>query len=181
MAHSVPIGWPGAVRAAIGWAGGHVGRREAGRLTWARAGAGRERSGSRERPAGLGPRVWGAGPPGLAMLGARGTWGALRRCASVPRAVRLRVREALRARQPADAVRVQVCVPGSGPGVPAMYLLSGGERDVGALQSVLLSAQISSAVVLSLPGVLGSLLSRPAELWGRSAHAEERCQCGGLC
>ncbi|XP_053792429.1 probable asparagine--tRNA ligase, mitochondrial isoform X3 [Vidua macroura] len=41
------------------------------------------------------------------MLGARGGWRALRRCASLPRAVRLRVREALGAREPADAVRVQ--------------------------------------------------------------------------
>ncbi|XP_064265792.1 asparaginyl-tRNA synthetase isoform X3 [Passer domesticus] len=41
------------------------------------------------------------------MLGSRGGWRALRRCASVPRAVRLRVREALGARRPADAVRVQ--------------------------------------------------------------------------
>ncbi|XP_033372374.1 probable asparagine--tRNA ligase, mitochondrial isoform X1 [Parus major] len=41
------------------------------------------------------------------MLGARGGWQALRRCASLPRAVRLRVREALGARKPADAVRVQ--------------------------------------------------------------------------
>ncbi|XP_062370096.1 probable asparagine--tRNA ligase, mitochondrial isoform X3 [Cinclus cinclus] len=41
------------------------------------------------------------------MLGARGGWRALRRCASLPRAVRLRVREALRAREPADAVMVQ--------------------------------------------------------------------------
>ncbi|XP_068037782.1 asparaginyl-tRNA synthetase isoform X5 [Anomalospiza imberbis] len=36
-----------------------------------------------------------------------GGWRALRRCASLPRAVRLRVREALGAREPADAVRVQ--------------------------------------------------------------------------
>ncbi|XP_054126040.1 probable asparagine--tRNA ligase, mitochondrial isoform X2 [Melozone crissalis] len=41
------------------------------------------------------------------MLCARGGWRALRRCASLPRAVRLRVREALRAREPAEAVRVQ--------------------------------------------------------------------------
>ncbi|XP_051634575.1 probable asparagine--tRNA ligase, mitochondrial isoform X3 [Manacus candei] len=43
------------------------------------------------------------------MLGARaqGGWRALRRCASLPRAVRLRVREALGAREAADAVRVQ--------------------------------------------------------------------------
>ncbi|XP_050828170.1 probable asparagine--tRNA ligase, mitochondrial isoform X3 [Serinus canaria] len=41
------------------------------------------------------------------MLGARGGWRALRRCASLPRAVRLRVREALGAREPAEAVRVQ--------------------------------------------------------------------------
>nr|XP_041571052.1 probable asparagine--tRNA ligase, mitochondrial isoform X3 [Taeniopygia guttata] len=41
------------------------------------------------------------------MLGARGGWRALRRCASLPRAVRLRVREALGAREAAEAVRVQ--------------------------------------------------------------------------
>ncbi|XP_041880093.1 probable asparagine--tRNA ligase, mitochondrial isoform X3 [Corvus kubaryi] len=41
------------------------------------------------------------------MLGARGGWRALRRCASLPRPLRLRVREALGAREPADAVRVQ--------------------------------------------------------------------------
>ncbi|XP_057875087.1 asparaginyl-tRNA synthetase isoform X2 [Melospiza melodia melodia] len=41
------------------------------------------------------------------MLCARGGWRALRRCASLPRAVRLRVREALGAREPAEAVRVQ--------------------------------------------------------------------------
>ncbi|XP_071289019.1 asparaginyl-tRNA synthetase isoform X2 [Agelaius tricolor] len=41
------------------------------------------------------------------MLGARGGWRALRRCASLPRAVRLRVCEALGAREPAEAVRVQ--------------------------------------------------------------------------
>ncbi|XP_077030199.1 asparaginyl-tRNA synthetase isoform X2 [Agelaius phoeniceus] len=41
------------------------------------------------------------------MLGARGGWRALRRCSSLPRAVRLRVREALGAREPAEAVRVQ--------------------------------------------------------------------------
>ncbi|XP_076184549.1 asparaginyl-tRNA synthetase isoform X2 [Aptenodytes patagonicus] len=44
------------------------------------------------------------------MLGARGGWQALRRCASLPRAqraVRLRVREALGAREPAGEVKVQ--------------------------------------------------------------------------
>ncbi|XP_050189724.1 probable asparagine--tRNA ligase, mitochondrial isoform X1 [Myiozetetes cayanensis] len=43
------------------------------------------------------------------MLGAwaRGGWRAVRRCASLPRAVRLRVRDALGAREPAEAVRVQ--------------------------------------------------------------------------
>ncbi|XP_074672513.1 asparaginyl-tRNA synthetase isoform X3 [Strix aluco] len=44
------------------------------------------------------------------MLRARGGWQALRRCASLPRArraVRLRVREALGALEPADAVQVQ--------------------------------------------------------------------------
>ncbi|XP_051464001.1 probable asparagine--tRNA ligase, mitochondrial [Apus apus] len=44
------------------------------------------------------------------MLAARGGWQALRRCASLPRAqrvVRLRVREALRAREPAGEVKVQ--------------------------------------------------------------------------
>ncbi|KAL9867498.1 asparaginyl-tRNA synthetase isoform 2-T2 [Geothlypis trichas] len=41
------------------------------------------------------------------MLGARGGWRALRHCASLSRAVRLRVREALGAREPAEAVRVQ--------------------------------------------------------------------------
>ncbi|XP_074002580.1 asparaginyl-tRNA synthetase isoform X1 [Numenius arquata] len=41
------------------------------------------------------------------MLGARGGWQALRRCSSLPRAVRLRVREALGARQPVDEVKVQ--------------------------------------------------------------------------
>ncbi|KAM6096568.1 asparaginyl-tRNA synthetase isoform 2-T2 [Chlamydotis macqueenii] len=41
------------------------------------------------------------------MLGARGGWQALRRCASLPRAVRLRVREALGAREPVSEVKVQ--------------------------------------------------------------------------
>ncbi|KAM6416964.1 asparaginyl-tRNA synthetase isoform 3-T3 [Pluvialis apricaria] len=41
------------------------------------------------------------------MLGARGGWQALRRCASLPRAVRLRVREALGAREPVGEVKVQ--------------------------------------------------------------------------
>ncbi|XP_071412942.1 asparaginyl-tRNA synthetase isoform X1 [Pithys albifrons albifrons] len=41
------------------------------------------------------------------MLAARGGWRALRRCASLPRAARLRVAEALRAREPAEAVTVQ--------------------------------------------------------------------------
>ncbi|XP_032535014.1 probable asparagine--tRNA ligase, mitochondrial isoform X3 [Chiroxiphia lanceolata] len=43
------------------------------------------------------------------MLGSRaqGGWRALRRCSSLPRVVRLRVREALGAREAADAVRVQ--------------------------------------------------------------------------
>ncbi|XP_027521525.1 probable asparagine--tRNA ligase, mitochondrial isoform X2 [Corapipo altera] len=43
------------------------------------------------------------------MLGARaqGGWRALRRCSSLPRAVRLRVREALGTREAVDAVRVQ--------------------------------------------------------------------------
>ncbi|KAM6386308.1 asparaginyl-tRNA synthetase isoform 2-T2 [Alca torda] len=41
------------------------------------------------------------------MLGARGGWQALRRCSSLPRVVRLRVREALGARQPVGEVKVQ--------------------------------------------------------------------------
>lgn len=52
------------------------------------------------------------------MLGARGGWQALRRCASLPRAVRLRVREALGAREPVGEVKVQVCVWPGGRGVP---------------------------------------------------------------
>lgn len=46
------------------------------------------------------------------MLGSRGGWQALRRCASLPRArreLRLRVREALGAREPVGEVKVQVC------------------------------------------------------------------------
>ncbi|XP_074428484.1 asparaginyl-tRNA synthetase isoform X2 [Larus michahellis] len=41
------------------------------------------------------------------MLGVRGGWQALRHCSSLPRAVRLRVREALGARQPVGEVKVQ--------------------------------------------------------------------------
>lgn len=120
-----------------------------------RAGTGSGRPGS-------GRVSGGADPPGLAMLGARGGWRALRRCASLPRAVRLRVREALGAREPADAVRVQVCargVPGKGParslggregleGLGPRPPFRGG--NMGVLQSVLLNSQISSAVVQSL-------------------------------
>lgn len=89
------------------------------------------------------------------MLGAQGGWRALRRCSSLPRAVRLRVREALGAREPADAVRVQVCarrarslggrqgLEGLGPR-PCFR-----EENVGAPQSVLLKSQMSCAAVQS--------------------------------
>lgn len=105
-----------------------------------RAGSGAG-AGSRER-AGSGRGSAGAAPPGLAMLGARGGCWALRRCASVPRAVRLRVCEALGAREPADAVRVQV---GARPREDG-----GLEGKVGDAQRVLLCCQISSAAVQSL-------------------------------
>lgn len=184
VGHCVPIGWPGAVRAAIGWA---AVTRGGGRQADSR-GPVRERAGSgagtgsgrRARAAGVGsgparPRHAGrpggvAGPPplrlpaaGRAAAGARGAGGA---------AAGGRGQSAgVCARRWAGVCRQWA---GNAPSERR-------EGDVGVLQSVSLSSQISSAVVPSLPGVLGSLLSRPAEFWGRSAHAEERCQCGGLC
>lgn len=92
------------------------------------------------------------------MLGARGGWRALRRCASLPRArreVRLRVREALGTREPVGEVKVQVCESvvglclvmtrsGAGVGRPTRLspaLLQGETPE--PLQGVLLHSQVA--------------------------------------